>query len=137
MPPIVPGAFGYGMETRGAFGHPTDNPAILRVTTLADRGPGSLRAACEATGPRFVIFEVSGYIGITDTIDITSPYLTVAGQTAPSPGISLRSLNQGTWDSDPNYGGVFIMTHDVSHPALRFRMGLTCNSAIQFYGSGF
>ena len=137
MPPIVPGAFGYGMETRAAFGHPTANPAILRVTTLADRGPGSLRAACEATGPRFVIFEVSGYIGITDTIDITSPYLTVAGQTAPSPGITIRSLNQGTFDADPNYGGVYLNTHDILIQHLSFRLGHTCNSAINFWPDGF
>jgi len=76
---------GFGTSTPAGRGG-----AILRVTNLNDAGAGSLRAALEATGPRTVIFEVGGMIDLSDDIYITSPYLTVAGQTAPSPGITLR-----------------------------------------------
>jgi hypothetical protein len=76
--PVVPGAYGYGMETRAAYACGT-LPTILRVTNLNDSGAGSFRAAVEASGPRVVIFEVSGYIEMASIIWINSPCLTVAG----------------------------------------------------------
>ena len=108
--PVVPGAQGYGMQTRAAYGGAT-LPTIYRVRNLNDRGAGSLRAAMEAAVPRVVIFEISGYIDLTDTIRITSPYVTVAGQTAPSPGITLRKY------------GIEIQTHDVLLQHFRVRPG--------------
>src|ERR1043166_1194378 len=81
--PVVPGGAGYGMETRAAYGAGSD-PTIYRVTNLNDSGRQSLREALEATGPRIVIFEISGTITLNSEIGINSPYLTVAGQTAPS-----------------------------------------------------
>jgi hypothetical protein len=75
---------------------------IIRVTTLADDGPGSLRAALTAAGPRVVVFEVSGYLDLQSRIDILSPHLTVAGQTAPDPGIVIRGA------------GLALRTRDVS-----------------------
>src|SRR5437764_295607 len=104
--PVFPGAMGFGTTTAAGRGG-----AILRVTNLNDAGAGSLRAALEATGPRTVIFEVGGMIDLSDDIYITSPYLTVAGQTAPSPGITLR------------YAGLQIQTHDVLVQHLRIRVG--------------
>ena len=104
--PVFPGAMGFGTTTAAGRGG-----AILRVTNLNDAGAGSLRAALEATGPRAVIFEVGGMIDLSDDIYITSPYLTVAGQTAPSPGITLR------------YAGLQIQTHDVLVQHLRIRVG--------------
>jgi hypothetical protein len=78
------------MSTRAAYGcGPT--PAILRVTNLNDSGPGSFRDAVAATMPRVVIFETSGTIALASDIDITQPCLTIAGQTAPSPGITVRN----------------------------------------------
>ena len=78
-------ARGWAAGTRGGEGGP-----ILRVSTLAASGPGSLRAALEAVGPRIVVFEVGGVIDMGgQNIVIQHPYLTVAGQTAPSPGISI------------------------------------------------
>src|SRR4051812_23190260 len=89
--PVVPGGVGYGMQTRAAYGG-TALPTVYRVTNLNDAGSGSLRAALEATGPRVVIFEISGYIDLAQMIRIKSPHITVAGQTAPSPGITLRKF---------------------------------------------
>src|ERR1043165_10258268 len=82
--PVVPGAPNSpGMDTRAAYGNST-NPTIYRVTSLSDSGAGPLRAAMEATGNRVIIFERSGEITLASDIVVTSPYLTVAGQTAPS-----------------------------------------------------
>jgi hypothetical protein len=102
---------GYGVDTRGGRGG-----AILRVTNLNDDGPGSLRAALEATGPRFVLFETSGTISLRAPIFVKSPYLTIAGQSAPSPGINVRN-----WP-------IYFDTHDVVVQHLRLRIGDTPQS---------
>lgn len=120
--PVVPGAAGWGMETRAAYGSTT--PTVYRVTTLADSGAGSLRAALEASGPRVVLFETSGYIPLASMITISSPYITIAAQTAPSPGIALK-----------NYG-IIIDTHDVLLQHFRVRPGGdTCNNAIECFSA--
>ncbi|MDO9095684.1 MAG: hypothetical protein Q8R98_00970 [Rubrivivax sp.] len=78
-------ARGWAATTRGGQGG-----RIIRVTTLAASGPGSLREALEAQGPRTVVFEVGGVIDMNgQNLVIKNPFLTVAGQTAPSPGISV------------------------------------------------
>ncbi len=85
---------------------------LLRVTTLADSGPGSLRAALEANGARTVVFEVGGVIDLQGrSLTIRHPFVTLAGQTAPSPGITLVK------------GGLVIGTHDVIVQHLRVRPG--------------
>src|SRR5580765_3282478 len=64
--------------------------SVLRVTTLAADGPGSLRRALQTPGPRLVVFEVGGVIDLGgESLSIREPELTVAGQTAPDPGITL------------------------------------------------
>lgn len=64
--------------------------ALIRVTSLAASGPGSLRAALETPGPRIVVFEVGGVIDLAGaSLRIREGRLTVAGQTAPDPGITL------------------------------------------------
>ena len=74
------------MTTRAAYGCGSA-PSVLRVTNLNDSGSGSLRAALEAAGPRVVIFEISGTIALTSDVIVTNACVTIAGQTAPSPGI--------------------------------------------------
>lgn len=80
--PVIPGAQGFGIYTpAGRCGQ------IIKVSNLNDSGQGSLRQALRTEGPRIVVFEVSGVIRLRDEIEIIHPNLTIAGQTAPSPGI--------------------------------------------------
>ncbi|MCY4743768.1 hypothetical protein NYO99_02145 [Pelomonas sp. UHG3] len=63
---------------------------ILRVTTLAADGPGSLKAALDTPGPRIVVFEVGGVIDMGGaSYTLREGRVTIAGQTAPDPGITL------------------------------------------------
>ena len=82
------------------------------VTSLSDDGSeGTLRHAVEAEGPRIVKFAVSGDIRLTKPLNITSPYLSVLGQTAPGEGITIRDHN------------VFIEADHVILRYLRIRLG--------------
>jgi hypothetical protein len=84
---------------------------VIRVTNLNDAGPGSLREALSASGPRIVIFDVSGTIELNDHVTIENSNLTLAGQTAPSPGITLKGAM------------LIIQTHDVLIQHIRSRIG--------------
>lgn len=102
-----PGAVGWAKNTPGGRGG-----KIIKVTNLSASGPGSLVDALAADGPRTVVFEVGGVIDLGATeFKITSPFLTVAGQTAPSPGITIIR------------GGLTIAAHDVILQHVRIRPG--------------
>ncbi|MDB6101595.1 MAG: pectate lyase [Gammaproteobacteria bacterium] len=102
-----PGAVGWAAHTPGGRGG-----QVIRVTTLAAKGPGSFLEALETKGPRVIVFEVGGVIDLHgEEIGITEPYLTVAGQTAPAPGITLIRA------------GVNILAHDVIIQHIRVRTG--------------
>jgi hypothetical protein len=105
--PAFPGAQGWAAMTPGGRGG-----KVIRVTTLKANGPGSLTEALNTPGPRIVVFEVGGVIDLgRSEVVIREPFLTVAGQTAPSPGITLIR------------GGVDIATHDVVLRHIRIRPG--------------
>ena len=98
---------GWAVGTMGGRGG-----RIVKVTTLKSSGPGSLRAALDAAGPRLVVFEVGGVIDLQGaSLTIRQPFITLAGQTAPSPGVTLIK------------GELNIATHDVIVQHLMFRPG--------------
>lgn len=85
---------------------------IIRVTTLEKDGPGSLAEALAAKGPRIVVFEVGGAIDLErSSLAINEPHVTIAGQTAPSPGITIMR------------GGIDVNTNDVIIKHLRVVVG--------------
>ena len=109
-----PTAEGFGANAAGGRGGP-----VIEVTTLDDSGPGSLRQAMEASGPRICVFRVSGTITLESAIRVSAPYLTVAGQTSPG-GVQIKGNGRpaGDW-------GVWFVNgaHDIIVRHLRVRMG--------------
>jgi len=85
-PPAFDTARGYGATARGGRGG-----RVIQVTSLADQGPGTLRACAAASGPRTCVFRVAGTITVGSPIEVRNPYVTIAGQTAPGGGIQLRN----------------------------------------------
>lgn len=87
--PAFTGAVGYGAGASGWRGG-----EVMAVTTLANRGPGSLRTCAATKGrPRVCVFQVSGTIGLRSPIRVGSNVY-IAGQTAPGQGIQLK-LDKG------------------------------------------
>jgi hypothetical protein len=101
-----PGAEGFGAYAKGGRGG-----NIFKITTLNDSGPGSLRNCIDASGPRFCIFEISGTINLLTQLDIINPYITIAGESAPSPGITLKNYT------------LSVKSHDAIIRHLRIRVG--------------
>jgi hypothetical protein len=113
-PLAFPGAEGFGAHaTGGRAGR------VYAVTTLEDYDPkkkqkpivGSLRAAVSTSGPRTIVFRVSGVIELKAPLVITEPRLTIAGQTAPGGGVCLKNF------------GCQIQADDVIVRHVRFRPG--------------
>lgn len=103
-----PGAEGGGAHSFGGRGG-----RVLVVTSLADRGPGTLRWACEEGGARIVVFNVAGIIRLKSPLIIRAPYITIAGQSAPGDGVCVAGET------------IWINTHDVVIRYMRFRRGET------------
>jgi len=106
--PAFPGAWGSGMYSFGGRGG-----KVHVVSNLNDDGPGSFREACEAGGPRIVLFNVAGIIQLKDRIRIRAPYITITGATAPGDGVCISGNT------------VELETHDVIVRHMRFRRGDT------------
>ena len=106
--PAFPGAWGGGMYSFGGRGG-----KVSVVTNLNDSGPGSFREACEAGGPRIVLFNVAGIINLKERIRIRAPYITISGATAPGDGVCIAGNT------------VELETHDIIIRHMRFRRGET------------
>jgi hypothetical protein len=106
--PAFPGAEGGGMYSFGGRGG-----RVFVVSSLDDSGPGTLREACEAAGPRIVVFGVAGVIHLKRPLDIQAPYITIDGHTAPRDGICIAGQTTE------------LNTHDVVIRYMRFRRGIT------------
>ncbi|HSM96183.1 MAG TPA: hypothetical protein VLT91_09085 [Rhizomicrobium sp.] len=105
--PIRAGAVTHGGAVTGA--------QVLHVTTLADSGPGSFREAKHVNGPRVIVFDIAGVIHLASDLKISIPDVTIAGQTAPPPGITLT-------------GGTLLLRADnlvLQHIAVRPGPGST------------
>jgi pectate lyase len=109
---VFPEAQGFGAGTVGGRGG-----RVILVTNLKDSGTGSLRSAIEAEGSRIVVFQVGGTITLNAGLEIRHPYITIAGQTAPGGGITLRN------GSSSIKAPLTVKTHDVILRYLRSRPG--------------
>ncbi|WP_200859830.1 Ig-like domain-containing protein, partial [Winogradskyella psychrotolerans] len=103
--PSAKGAGAYASGGRGG--------QVIHVTTLNWDGPGSLKEAITTPGPRTIVFDVSGEIDATamgdyETLVSGSEYgnLTIAGQTAPKGGITIKTS--------------FFVLNEVDNVILRF-----------------
>lgn len=103
---VFPGAEGFGTHTPAGRGG-----KVMEVTSLADHGAGTLRAAFDEPNPRIIVFRTGGTIELESNLYLNHPFVTVAGQTAPGGGICLKNR------------GLIITTHDVLIQHLRIRPG--------------
>ena len=105
--PIFPHVIGFGLDSKGGSGG-----EIIKVTNLNIEGKGSLSEAIQFDGPRIIVFEVAGVIDLEgNTLQILNPFITIAGQTAPFPGITIIK------------GGIKIRSHDVILQHIKVRPG--------------
>jgi hypothetical protein len=98
---------GWAANTKGG-----KDGRIIKVTNLNKDGAGSLKEAFEVDEPRIIVFEVGGVIDLEGSVlSLKKPFVTVMGQTAPDPGITIIK------------GGVSIRAHEVIIRHIRIRPG--------------
>ncbi len=118
--PAFPGAEGAGAFATGGRGG-----QAIKVTNLNDSGPGSFREAVVTSGPRIIVFEVSGNIMLQSRLTVREPFITIAGQTAPGDGIALVGQQ------------VTIDTHDVIIRYIRFRATELSGTEVDALNDGY
>ena len=121
--PAFPGAQGFGAKATGGRGG-----AVVLVTNLDASGPGSLQWAVNQSGPRIVVFRVSGVI--QGDLHIPHGDLTIAGQTAPGAGITLNGHLYTTYES--SYGNLIFRHLRIRPPDPDATWPANQHDSIQF-----
>ncbi|WP_246023080.1 pectate lyase [Halosimplex halophilum] len=99
-------------------------PEVVTVTNLDASGEGSLRWALNREGARVVVFEVGGVVDLAgESLTVSRPNAFVAGQTAPSPGITLVR------------GGLHVEADNVILQHLRARPGDELSGPVDAIGN--
>lgn len=111
---------GWGKDTVGG-----KNGVVVAVTNLNASGPGSLMAALSSGSHRYIVFRVAGTISFStnvnayDNINITKPFQTIDGFTAPPPGITIREAALDLENSDQTSANLGV--RDIIVRGMRFR----------------
>lgn len=113
-PPLLLAYEGFGAVTRGAQDCP-GGYSTYHVTSLSDSGAGSLRDAL-TTGCREIVFDIGGTITLSNNLHIAHSYITINGQSAPAPGITI--VQPGSLGSYITTSGS-TPTHDIIIHHLR------------------
>lgn len=118
--PAFPGAEGGGAASKGGRGG-----TVYHVTSLlGDTSAGTLRACVNATGPRTCVFDIGGTIELTSNVNVSGPYITIAGDTAPGGGIAISGKNSTSVTFTAR-------THNVIVRGIRFRKGYNAGTPDQ------
>lgn len=116
-----PSAYGGGANATGGRGG-----SVYHVTSLDDNGIGSFRWATNQTRPATIVFDVSGTIELNDWLVISGKDLTIAGQTAPTGGITITTTNQSRF--------VFSNIENMIVRYVRIRMKDSPSVALHLWG---
>lgn len=120
--PAFPGAQGFGAGATGGRGG-----EVLHVTHLGASGEGSLAWAAAQSGPRYVVFDVSGVI--EGDVEITNSDITIAGQTAPGAGITVHGHLYTPYDA--GVGNIVIRHLRVRPPPADSEWAPAQHDAVQ------
>ncbi|MCK9794040.1 hypothetical protein M1843_09810 [Isoptericola sp. 4D.3] len=107
--PAFPGAEGFGYASTGGRGG-----EVYHVTSRELTGPGTFHDALTTAGdvPRTIVFEISGDVTIPQTVVRGKQKITIAGQTAPGDGVTIKGNTVR-----------FVESSDIVIRNMRFRLG--------------
>jgi hypothetical protein len=103
---------------QNSIGGLSEGSQIVVVTTLEDDGPGSLRETIRSCGPCLIVFKVGGVIKLKNDLEIIRPHVTLAGETAPSPGVILHGASLRIRVSDVYISNLAIYSGSAFDPKI-------------------